>query len=103
VIRTPDTAEGVRLPHDAGFLANVLLLNLVTRYGDLDLSFRPAGTEGFSELAPRSLMMQIQGCQVAVATLEDVIHSKEAANRPKDQRALPVLRQLLDEIRKQNA
>jgi len=45
-IRTPDTAEGVRFPYDAGFLANVLLLNLVTRYGDLDLSFRPAGTEG---------------------------------------------------------
>jgi len=57
----------------------------------------------FSDLAPRSLTMEIRGCQVAVATLEDVIRSKEAANRPKDQRALPILRQLLDEIRKQNA
>jgi hypothetical protein len=78
----------------------VLLLNLVTRYGDLDLSFRPAGTEGYNELASRSLTVEIRGCQVAVANLEDVIRSKEAANRPKDQRALPVLRQLLDEIRK---
>jgi len=98
-IRTPDTAEGVRFPHDAGFLANVLLLNLVTRYGDLDISFKPAGTEGFSELAPRSLTVQLGACQVAVANLEDVIRSKEAANRPKDHRTLPVLRQLLDEIR----
>lgn len=102
-IRTPDTAEGVPFPHDAGFLANVQLLNLVTRYGDLDLSFQPAGTQGFSELAPRSRTIEIRGCPVAVATLEDVIRSKEAANRPKDHRTLPVLRQLLDEIRKQNA
>ena len=102
-IRTSDTPEGVRFPHDAGFLANVLLLNLVTRYGDLDLSFRPAGTEGFSELAPRALTVEIRGCPVAVAALEDVIRSKEAANRPKDQRRLPILRQLLDEIRKQSS
>jgi hypothetical protein len=99
-IRTPDTTEGVRFPHDAGFLAKMLLLNLVTRHGDLDLSFRPAGTEGFSELAPRSHAVEIRGFQVAVADLEDVIRSKEAANRPKDQRALPILRQLRDEIRK---
>ena len=38
-IRTLDTAEGVRFPHDAVFLARVELLNLVTRAGDLDLSF----------------------------------------------------------------
>jgi hypothetical protein len=31
---------------------------------------------------------------------EDIIRSKEAANRPKDQRTLPVLRQLLEEVRK---
>src|SRR5215470_6449198 len=55
------------------------LLHLTTRYGDLDLSFRPAGTEGFSELAPRSLTVEIRGVPVAVATLEDVIRSKEAA------------------------
>ena len=41
--------------------------------------------------------MKIRGLDVKVAALEDVIRSKEAANRPKDQRALPVLRQLLDE------
>jgi hypothetical protein len=35
-----------------------------------------------------------------LAAVEDVIRSKEAANRPKDQRALPILRQLLDEIRR---
>jgi len=43
--------------------------------------------------------MNLHGSTVAVAALEDVIRSKEAANRPKDQRSLPVLRRLLEEIR----
>jgi hypothetical protein len=42
----------------------------------------------------------IKGVSVPGAALEDVIRSKEAANRAKDHRTLPVLRQLLDEIRR---
>ena len=44
--------------------------------------------------------MKIGGLEVRVAALADVIRSKEAANRPKDHRALPLLRQLLEEIQK---
>jgi hypothetical protein len=44
--------------------------------------------------------MSIHGVTVEVAALEDVIRSKEKANRAKDQRSLPVLRQLLDEVRR---
>jgi hypothetical protein len=99
-IRTPDSEDGVLFPRDAAFLRNVELLNLVTRFGDLDLSFRPAGTEGFPDLAPHAIEMGIRGLRVPVASLEDVIRSKEAADRPKDRRSLPVLRQLLEEIRK---
>lgn len=32
---------------------------------------------------------------VRIASLADVIRSKQAANRPKDQRVLPTLRELL--------
>jgi hypothetical protein len=99
-LRTPDTPEGVRFPCEAGFLGNVQLLNLVTRFGDLDLAFRPSGTEGFSDLSRGAVAVNVRGLTVAVAALEDVIRSKEAANRPKDQRTLPVLRQLQEEIRK---
>ncbi len=99
-IRTPDSPTGVDFPYDPIFLANVHLLNLQTIYGDLDLSFVPAGTDGFEDLARRALDVTIQGSKVKVAALEDVIRSKEAANRPKDHRSLPMLRQLLEEIRK---
>jgi hypothetical protein len=45
--------------------------------------------------------MRLHGSTVRVAALEDVISSKEAANRPKDLRSLPMLRQLPHELRKQ--
>ena len=99
-IRAADTPEGVPFPRHATFLAGVELLNLTTRVGDVDLAFTPAGTTGFDDLARRAVAMTLHGSIVGVAALEDVIRSKEAANRPKDQRALPLLRQLLHELRK---
>jgi hypothetical protein len=97
-LRTPDSAEGVAFPCDAGFLGTVELLNLVTRFGDLDLAFKPSGTEGFSDVSRDAVEVEVRGVRVRVASLTDLIRSKEAANRPKDQRTLPVLRQLLEEI-----
>lgn len=102
-VRTADAAEGVPFPRDAMFLSRVALLNLVTRAGDLDISFTPAGTSGYADLATHASAVTLQGISVSVASLEDVIRSKEAANRPKDQRALPMLRQLLEEIRRRRA
>ena len=99
-VRTPDTPDGIPFPRDAKFLAGIPLLNLVTRAGDLDLSFTPAGTTGFSDLVAHAVRVHIYGVPVSVASLEDVIRSKEAANRPKDLRTLPTLRQLLEEIRR---
>lgn len=98
-IRTSDAPGGVAFACDAAFLANVELLNLVTTLGDLDLSFRPSGTGGFGDLLPRAVSMRVKEWNVRVAALEDVIRSKEAAARPKDQRSLPVLRELLERIR----
>ena len=99
-IRTADTPEGLPFACDARFLAGVQLLNLVTIHGDLDLSFRPSGTDGYPDLARGASAMMIRGQSAPVASLEDVIRSKEAAGRPKDLAALPILRQLLEEIRK---
>ena len=99
-IRTPDAIDGVAFPRDAVFLSRIALLNLVTRAGDVDLAFTPAGTAGFPDLSERAIPMIIQGVTVLVAALDDVIRSKQAANRPKDHRTLPALLQLLEEIRR---
>ena len=97
-IRTPDTPGGLRFGCDAVFLAGVSILNLVTKFGELDLSFTPSGTGGYSDLERRVHRMSIRDFEIPVAALDDVIRSKEAANREKDRLALPLLRRLREEI-----
>ena len=100
-IRTEDAPEGLPFACDAAFLRQMKLLNLTTRFGDLDLSFEPAGTGGYDQLAPRSVRYDLgEGLLVPVAALEDIIHSKETANREKNRQALPTLRRLLQKTRR---
>ena len=76
------------------------MLNLVTNHGDLDIAFEPAGPKtGFGEWNSAALTVDVgDGLVVRVAALADVIKSKTAANRPKDERALPYLESLQDQI-----
>jgi hypothetical protein len=68
-----------------------------TKFGDLDLSFEPAGTGGYAQLSTNAVQYDLgAGLLVPVAALEDIIRSKEAANRAKDRQALPTLRLLLE-------
>ena len=92
--------EGLAFACDATFLSRIeVILNLTTQFGDLDLSFIPSGTGGFPDLDQNAVPMSLMGRPVAVASLADVIRSKEAANRPKDQIALPALRLLLERMK----
>ena len=102
-IRTSDGPVDTRI--DAGFIANMPnMLNLVTDYGDVDLVFNPAGQlSNFEQWSQRAESAQLEpGLVVAVAALDDIIASKSAANRLKDQRALPYLESLRDELRRQS-
>jgi hypothetical protein len=75
-------------------------LLLSTRYGDLDLVFRPDGTAGYDDLARHAVQYDIgEGLLVPVASLEDILRSKTAADRPKDREALPTLRALIERRR----
>ncbi len=95
-IRTQDAPAGLPFACDAVFLRQMKLLNLTTRFGDLDLSFEPSGTGGYDQLSPRAVRYDLgDGLLIPVAALEDIIRSKEAANREKDRQALPTLRLLL--------
>ena len=93
--------EPVDAPLDGPFLANMpLMLNLVTDFGEVDLAFHPAGRAGdYAGWRGRATHEEVgDGLLVVVAALDDVIDSKRAANRPKDQMALPYLESLRDEI-----
>ena len=82
--------------HDAESLARLDILNLVTSAGDLDVAFVPAGTRGYEDLRKDAVRMTLLGIPIEVASLADVVRSKEAAGRLKDLAALPVLRRLLE-------
>lgn len=91
-------AEGVEpLPfdHDADSLAAARIWNLTTKYGDLDITTEPTGTHGYDDLKRDAIEITLRGVPVKLASLADIVRSKEAAGRDKDRRALPVLRELL--------
>lgn len=94
-VRTHAVEGGVPFDHDAESLAAAGVWNLTTPHGDLDISFVPNGTAGYDDLVKDARETRTFGVVVRVASLADVIRSKQAANRPKDQRVLPVLREIL--------
>lgn len=94
-IRTEAVDEGLPFSHDADSLAALATCNLTTRYGDLAIALTPSGTAGFGDLITDAQDTAAFGLTVSIASLADVVRSKQAANRPKDQRVLPALREIL--------
>jgi hypothetical protein len=94
-IRTDD--EPVPALLDPTFLAQMShILNLATDFGMLDLTFSPAGPRAdYLQWDEHASSEEIaQGLVIRVASLDDIIDSKRAANRDKDIRALPYLESL---------
>jgi len=94
-ISMPDLDEGLAFAHDASSLLASRVWNLVTRFGRLDISFDPDGTRGYHDLRRDAVRVLLHGEPADLASLADIVRSKQAANRPKDQRVLPVLREIL--------
>ena len=94
-IYTSAEPDGLPFAHNATSLAAVGIWNLTTRLGRLDISFVPSGTEGYDDLIQDAEHAKVHGIEIRVASLADIIRSKQAANRPKDQRVLPTLREIL--------
>jgi hypothetical protein len=91
-VRTDSASGGIPFGHDAASLGRAATWNLICSYGEFDISFRPSGFEGgYRELAVRAHRLLVDGVEVSVADLDDVIRSKEAAGRPKDLQVLPAL------------
>lgn len=88
--------EAIAFEHNGRSLGDAEVWNLSTRFGGLDITFTPAGTQGYPDLAERAQTVDLGNLDVCVAALEDVIRSKAAAGREKDQVVLPTLRRLLE-------
>lgn len=97
-LRSPTEPDGGPFDPHPAFLASMEMLNMTTRCGDLDLTFRPAALDDYDAVRAASVMFEIHGRQVRVASLDDIIRSKESADRPKDHATLPILRALREEI-----
>jgi hypothetical protein len=99
-LRTATEPDGVPFPFDPALLETAAVWTLTTKFGDLDLVMAPAGTDGYRDLARDAdelLVAVAPDLTVSVASLADVIRSKEAAGREKDRAALPLLRRTLEE------
>lgn len=91
-VRTDSADGGLPFDTDGASLRRASMWNLICRHGEFDISFRPSGFEdGYRQLAPRARRLVVDGVEIRVADLSDVIRSKEAAGRPKDVQVLPAL------------
>lgn len=91
-VRTGVEPGGLRFDHIGTSLRRAEMWNLICRHGEFDIAFRPAGfVSGYTELVRRAHRVAVEGVEILVADLDDVIRSKELAGRPKDLQVLPAL------------
>jgi hypothetical protein len=99
-LRIPNVEDPVEFPLDQHSFDWGTTWTFVTAHGFLDIALLPDGTRGYDDLRRSASRERItETLEVNVASLADVIRSKEAAGREKDRAVLPVLRQVLERSR----
>ncbi len=66
-------------------LQRVRFLNLFTDLGEVDVMREVPGMDSFERLWERAIPLDLGGFTVRVASIDDLLAMKRAANRPKDQ------------------
>jgi hypothetical protein len=94
-VYTESVPEGLEFDCSAQSLARADLWNLITSAGRLGVAFTPSGTAGYDDLARNAVSFDVFGVRLDAASLEDIIRSKEAADRPQDRQDVAVLREML--------
>ena len=57
---------------------------LLTRHGQVHILKEPKGARGFDEMRDRALVVDLDGVEVAIVSLDDLIRMKRAAGRRSD-------------------
>lgn len=93
-----DEARALPVQLNAESLARIEISTWKSDAGEFDvladMPARDGSRHGYDDLLPRSVQLEVHGVGVRVAALDDVIASKEFADRPKDHEALPELREI---------
>jgi hypothetical protein len=100
--RLRGVSEEVPFQMDAKSLAAGDSFTFATDFGSLDCLGTPAGTEGFASLKLNALDIDVGGFNVLVASLDDLISMKRAANRPKDRVEIEILGALREELERRS-
>lgn len=93
-IYTETIPEGLVFDCSSQMLSRAKMWNLTTSAGRLDLAFEPSGTTGYAGLAKDAEQFEAFGVKFLAASLDDIIRSKEAADRPKDRDDVVILKAL---------
>ena len=94
-VYTESVPDGLPFDVSAETLAQAAMWNLITSAGRVDVAFEPSGTGGYDDLASSAVTFSAFGVIVQAASLEDIVRSKEAADRPQDRQDVIVLREML--------
>jgi hypothetical protein len=93
-VYTESVPEGLAFDRSAAALSRARMWNLVTTAGRLDIAFLPAGTRGYEDLAKDAEKFEAFGVHFLAASLDDIIRSKEATGREKDEEDVVILKAL---------
>ena len=94
-VYTESIPEGLAFDCSAATLSRGNVWNLVTDAGRVNVAFTPSGTEGYADLARSAERFDVFDTTVLVASLEDILRSKRAADRPQDRQDVPILEAML--------
>ncbi len=86
--------ENLKAPFDEHSLAQATNVTLMTDIGQLDLLGEMSGVGGYAQIINEAKTVNLGSVAFQVASLDTIIRSKEAADRPKDRAALPELKAL---------
>jgi hypothetical protein len=84
---------------DAKTLAAGANFTFTTTMGSVDILGDPAGAPPYERLRSGSTVIDVEGRQIRVASLDHLIAMKEAAGRPKDKLQATEYRTISDELR----
>jgi hypothetical protein len=87
-IYVDDDSPALPFSADASSLLGLQLINVLTKFGRLDIVWNPPGTDGYGDLIRDAVVMDVFGHEVRVASIDALIRSKGAIDRPKDREVI---------------